>query len=445
MTTLNLEFVCETIATPGRGDFEVSGPVGEENVTFAAAGVEPGTELPLIIFDAGINSWERGIYQMLNNGGFRSVKIEATYAGGVLNKAPLQGIERTSAAKVYPYVSFQDFLRQIAEAEVAAVRSVQSAQVAASSAQSHEQTASQKSTSASNHEQLAKSKAEETINHEQQAGQALQALQGYLQQAQDSVNGLPSQLPDRAGPQLIEDPFYLTSYAENPAFNSVDGPDYGKQKIPLSGILKESFSQSIIELVNPFNFGFEGLKGNQSPAQSTDDPWDASPEKPVFNTHSILQEGGFGSLFRVSNGNLTGNNLTESTQERGHILKITTPNVAENTGHTWLGLRANDFAVMCRRFEIVAWIYVKQGGLRVGNHAGSVSNANGTEIITAADCEKGVADHPFQFVRFEVETPYSSNSTYRAITFGPLFGQVNEIYIAGLNIYPLRDNETLIG
>lgn len=395
---------------------------------------------PYFIVFGDVRVW--GLGRVSSDGQFSSDELRGTLISGVetsvRNGDVPQPVELALGAAVYDY-DFEDisrFTTNLQEIEAAAISAGEDI--------------------TAKHSEVTDAHTDVTNKQVQVAAAHTAAIQDAAEIASAKTTtevAVQNILAGRAGEHLgvnsLNDPLYQTDYSIVTGVASADGEPGREKRIPTGGLRLESASQSNIELVSSMWYGLEAPRlpaNTQVPLE--DDPWLATPSNPFNRFNGVvgarLKEGGMrGRYFNGDSGLWGLNDAWAGASSEGHILKITTPNVAAEAGNSlWLGFgneAANEFI---QKYQFSAWIYVKSGGLAFGNHAG-FNGVQGTVKITAADCAKGVADHPFQFVSLELSGWYSGNSPYRSINLTPLFGMENEIYIGLPSLIPLRGTQSI--
>ncbi|SFD16485.1 hypothetical protein [Pseudoalteromonas denitrificans] len=146
-----------------------------------------------------------------------------------------------------------------------------------------------------------------------------------------------------------------------------------------------------------------------NPDSFTDDPWQATPDKPIFAHLHHKQIMAHGGLHAPEWSKL---------KKQGHVLKIEVPasdlrdkQNQDHPGHNGVSVNTGIYnATAGGLFLFRAWVYVKKGVLCFGDHAG-YKGITRSQKWHANEFTPENANHPYKFVEFLVKSyRYNGNS-----------------------------------
>jgi hypothetical protein len=238
------------------------------------------------------------------------------------------------------------------------------------------------------------------------------------------------------GGNLLMDPWLFNTVSE-----IVDGAE---RRIPNSPpFLPRGEAQ--LKVVSQDNFAFGtryhhlSVKEAQlsQPENFTDDPWLASPEKPIFahlRHKQIMSSGGLKSP------------EWSGLKQQGFISKITIPrqsSTSPNSASIGLNVGKN-LAFTGGRFLFRAWIHVKKGTLIFGNHSGYNRSINGQIKLPSTQFQPTQAAHPFQFIEFVIETNRYCGNALNQQNFASGDNDLDlECFIASPQLFALDDPDDM--
>lgn len=205
------------------------------------------------------------------------------------------------------------------------------------------------------------------------------------------------------GGNLLMDPWFF-----NTTLETIDGHERRIATTP--PFLPSGDAQLEVVSQNYYAFGtrYSHLSVKEAqlaqPENYTDDPWLATPDKPIFahlHEKQIMVSGGLSAP------------EWSGLKQQGYISKVSIPRKSlTSPDSAYIGLNVGkNSAFAGGRFLFRAWVYVKKGMLTFGDHVGYNRNTNGDIILTAQQCEPTHSAHPYQLVEFILEHPrYCGNS-----------------------------------
>lgn len=246
---------------------------------------------------------------------------------------------------------------------------------------------------------------------------------------------------------LINDCFF-TEYVEVEGTQSYDDASRPK-RLPVHGF-NAGFGRAQIELVSARNFGFESIDGHYShaefvanhPDKVTDDPWQASYNKILANTvggHPRHDHNKCMMSSQSAHDSLIGgvNRWGALPGGSGHLLRVFVPAYADGlSSHGSVRLSMGDGlnfqGVMNAVLNFSCHLYVKSGGISIGDHHGynNLYVESGSSSFHFEDFEKGVAVEPFKVISVNQNgrTGYADGS-YRRLDIGSDPAVDTEFYI----------------
>ncbi|WP_105168555.1 hypothetical protein [Pseudoalteromonas sp. T1lg23B] len=217
--------------------------------------------------------------------------------------------------------------------------------------------------------------------------------------AEQQMNGFAQDLLKHriVGGNLLMDPWLM-----NTTLETVDGVE---KLVPATPpFLPSGDAKMEVVSQDTYAFGTRYAHANvkemqlSQPDNYTDDPWQATPEKPIYAHMSDKHIMSYGALSAPEWSGL---------KKRGYITKLSIDKKTEQSAkHASLNLHVGqNRAFAGGLFLFRAWVYLKQGTLIFGDHAGYNRSTNGQFKIDSDSFSKENANHPYQLIEFFVK-PY---------------------------------------